>query len=86
MCPRRGGLREYTGRHRRSAPDQLGGLVAAWDDGARSFLLYHVMIGLQPEAAAQSLLAIAAAAEAWTQKKPKPPSLAHASHDAGSTA
>ncbi len=52
------------------AESELGGLVAAWDGAARSFLLYHVMIGFQPDAAARSLLAIAAAAPHWTLKKP----------------
>lgn len=52
------------------AASELGGLVAAWNGPARSFLFYQVMIGWQPATVAATLSALASAARHWTPKLP----------------
>ena len=52
------------------AADESGCLVCAWNGAARAVLVYHVMIGWQPEAAARTAYALAAASAHWTSKKP----------------
>lgn len=52
------------------AADESGFLVCAWNGSARAVLVYHVMIGWQPEAAARTAYALAAASAHWTAKTP----------------
>lgn len=52
------------------AAREQGSLVCAWSGSARAVVVYHVMIGWQPEAVARTAYALAAASAHWTAKKP----------------